>query len=454
MSHTPIHPTALQDFKASLHGEAIGPHDADYDNARRVWNGLADKHPALIARCVDVADVIAAVQFAHDQHLEVAVHGGGLDVAGHGTCDDGLVIDLSLMKGIQVDLEKRIARAEPGLTSGEFLRETQQFGLAIPTGVFSTVGLSGLTLGGGVGWLSAKYGLTIDNLLAVDIVTAGGTLLMASATQHPDLFWAVRGGGGNFGVVTALTFQLYSLATVLAGNVIYPLSRAREVLRFYREYTRSSPDELTVNAVLTREPDSHPVIVLSICYCGDLAEGERVLAPLRTFGPPIVDLIRPMTILEATTMSDAFSPPGLHYGYRAEQLSSLNDEIIDLIIAFSSVNPTTRTVLYHLHGAAMRIDPDATAFALRHNHYILEMIAGWAEGEARPHRDWLRQFQAAVSPFASEGVYVNFLGDEGDARVQASYGPNYERLVQIKNKYDPENFFHLNQNIKPTKRGE
>ena len=454
MSHTPIHPTALQDFKASLHGEAIGPHDADYDNARRVWNGLADKHPALIARCVDVADVIAAVQFAHDQHLEVAVRGGGHDVAGHGTCDDGLVIDLSLMKGIQVDLEKRIARAEPGLTSGEFLRETQQFGLAIPTGVFSTIGLSGLTLGGGVGWLSARYGLTIDNLLEVDIVTAGGTLLMASATHHPDLFWAVRGGGGNFGVVTALTFQLSSLATVLAGNVIHPLSRAREVLRFYREYTRTSPDELTVNAVLTRGPDSHLVIALSICYCGDLAEGERVLAPLRTFGPPIVDLIRPMTILEATTMSDAFSPPGLHYGYRAEQLPSLNDEIDDLIIAFSSANPTASAVLYHLHGAAMRIDPGATAFALRHNHYILEMIAGWAEGEARPQRDWLRQFQAAISPFAGEGVYVNFLGDEGDARIQASYGPNYERLVQIKNRYDPENFFHLNQNIKPTKRGE
>jgi FAD binding domain/Berberine and berberine like len=450
MFDTGINPATLQDFKASMHGNVIAQGDGGYDNARRVWNGSIDRHPALIAYCANVSDVIAAVQFARSQNLPVAVRGGGHDVAGHGVCDDGLVIDLSQMKGIQIDPEQRIARAEPGLTSGEFLREIQQSGLAIPTGVFSSVGISGLTLGGGIGWLSGKYGLTIDNLLAVDIVTADGTLLTASATEHPDLFWAVRGGGGNFGVVTAFTFQLHPLAQVLAGNVIHPLSRAREVLRFYREYTRYSPDELTVNAVLATGPDGHPVIILTAWYCGDLAEGERVLAPLRTFGPPIVDLIRPMTVLEATTMSDAFSPPGQHYCYRAESLMSLSDEVITTTIAYGSAYPSTRAVLYHIHGAAMRIDPGATAFALRHDHYILEMIAGWAEGKVQPHLDWVRRFQATIKPFASEGVYVNFLVDEGEAGVRASYAGNYERLIQVKNTYDPTNFFHLNQNIKPT----
>lgn len=451
MSHTPIPPKALQDFKASLHGEVIGPNDEDYESARRVWNAMVDKHPALIVRCVDVSDVISAVQFARNRALEVAVRSGSHDVSGHGVCDDGLVIDLSRMKGIQVDPEQRLARAEPGLTSGEFLHAIQPFELALPTGVFSTIGLSGLTLGGGIGWLSARYGLTIDNLLSVEIVTADGTLLTASATEHPDLFWAVRGGGGNFGVVTALTFRLHTLARVLAGNVIHPLPRAREVLRFYREYTRNSPDELSVHAVLATGPDGHPVIVLGACYCGDLAEGERILAPLRTFGPPLVDLIRPMTVLEVTTMSDAFAPPGLNFCYRAESLMRLSDEVIETIIAYGPADPSTRAVLHHhFHGAAMRIDPATTAFALRHDHYVLEMFTGWAEGEARPHIDWLQQFQAAIKPFASEGVYVNFLADEGEARIRASYGPNYERLVHVKNRYDPTNFFHVNQNIKPT----
>lgn len=452
MFHTMINPTTLQNFKARLHGELISPGDEGYESARRVWNGMVDRHPALIVRCTNVSDVIRAVQFAHSQDLSVAVRAGGHDVAGHGICDDGLVIDLSLMKGIQVDPQQRIARVEPGLTSGEFLHATQQFGLAIPTGVFSSIGLSGLTLGGGIGWLSAKYGLTIDNLLVVEIVTADGSLLTASATEHPDLFWAVRGGGGNFGVVTALTFQLHPLAQVLRGGVIHPLARAREVLRFYREYTWQCPDELTVNASLATGPGGHPVVVLDACYCGDLAEGERVLAPLRIFGPPIVDLIRPMSVLEATTLLDALNPPGRYRYYRAESLTSLSDEVIDTTIAYggASTSPFSAVVFYHIHGAAMRIDPGATAFALRHEHYILEMIAQWSEGEAQPHTEWAHQFWAAIKPFASEGVYVNFLSEEGEARVRASYGTNYERLVRVKNAYDPTNFFHINQNIKPT----
>lgn len=455
MSHTPLHPTALQDFKASLHGEVIGPHEEGYDSARHVWNGMVDRHPALIVRCVDVSDVIRVVQFARSHDLTVAVRAGGHDVSGHGVCDDGLVIDLSQMKGIQVDPEKRVARAEAGLTSGEFLRATQPLGLALPTGVFSTVGLSGLTLGGGIGWLSSRYGLTIDNLLAVEMVTADGSLLTASANEHPDLFWAVRGGGGNFGVVTALTFQLHPLAQVLRGSLIHPLARAREVLRFYREYTRQCPDELTVNANLTTGPDGHPVVILDACYCGDdLTEGERVLAPLRTFGPPLVDLIRPMSVLENTTLLDFVNQPGRFYAYHAEALPHLSDETLAIAIAFATSRPSplSAVVFYQIHGAAMRIDPGTMAFNLRHDHYILEMIAQWTEGEAQPHLEWVQRFQEAIKPFAEEGVYVNFLTDEGEARIRASYGPNYERLVQVKNRYDPTNFFHVNQNIKPTTR--
>ncbi len=452
MFSTSINPKALQNFKASLHGDVIGSNDEGYENARRVWNGRIDRHPALIVRCADVSDVIAAVQFARRHDLTVAVRAGGHDVSGHGICDDGLVIDLSQMKGILVDPEKHVARAEAGLTSGEFLRATQPFGLVLPTGVFSTVGLSGLTLGGGIGWLSSRYGLTIDSLLAVEMVTADGTRLSASPSEHPDLFWAVRGGGGNFGVVTALTFQLHPLAQVLRGGVIHPLARAHEVLRFYREYSRQCPDELTVNASLTTGPDGHPVVILDACYCGDdLAEGERVLASLRTFGPPLVDLIRPMSVLENTMLLDFVNQPGRYYAYHAEALPHLSDEALDTAIAFGSSRPSpfSTVVFYQIHGAAMRVDPAATAFALRHDHYILEMIAQWAEGEAQPHMDWIQRFGRAIKPFAEEGVYVNFLTEEGEARIQASYGDNYERLVQVKNRYDPTNFFHVNQNIKP-----
>jgi FAD binding domain/Berberine and berberine like len=454
MFSTSINPKALQDFKASLHGEVIGPNDEGYESARRVWNGMVDRHPALIVRCVDVSDVISAVQFARGQDLTVAVRAGGHDVSGHGVCDDGLVIDLSLMKGIQVDPEKHIARAEAGLTSGEFLREAQTFGLALPTGVFSTVGLSGLTLGGGIGWLSSRYGLTIDTLLAVEVVTADGRLLTASASEHPDLFWALRGGGGNFGVATAFTFQLHPLAQVLRGSVIHAMTRTREVLRFYREYTRQCSDELTVNASLTTGPDGHPVVILDACYCGDdLAEGERVLAPLRTFGSPLVDLIRPMSVLENTALLDFVTPPGRCYAYHAEALPQLSDEAIEAAIAFGSTrsSPFSSIVFYQIHGAAMRIAPDATAFALRHYHFILEMIAGWTEREARLHREWISHFASAIAPCADQGVYVNFLADEGEARIRASYGPNYARLMQIKNRYDPENVFHVNQNIRPTR---
>src|SRR5579884_3625413 len=453
MSHTPIHPKALQNFKASLHGEVIGPNDEDYESARRVWNAMVDKHPALIVRCVDASDVISAVQFARMQEIEVAVRAGGHDLAGHGVCDDGLVIDLSQMKSIHVDPQQRIARAEPGLTNAEFLRATQQFVLATPPGIVGHVGLAGLTLGGGYGWLSGRYGLTIDNLLAVEIVTADGNLLMASATEHPDLFWAVRGGGGNFGIVTAFTFQLHPLVRVLRGSVIHPMARAREVLHFYREYTRQGPDELTIHANLMPGPDGQPMIMLDACYCGDDHRlGERVLAPLRTFGPPLVDLIHPMSVLEATTLTDAFSPPGRSNYSPSETLLRLSDEVIDTVIAYCTERPSplSGAVIRHTHGAVTRIKMEATAYAPHQEHYSVQMIAQWTDGETEPYLDWANRFRAALAPFAIELNYVNSLLDEGEARIRASYGDNYERLVQVKNRYDPTNFFHINQNIKPT----
>ena len=448
-----INAEAFQHFKASLHGEVIGPNDEGYENARRVWNGMVDKHPALIVRCVDVLDVMSAVRFARRHDLTVAVRGGGRSLAGHGVCDDGLVIDLSQMKGIQVDPQQRLARAEPGLTNEEFLQATQPFGLATTTGTAGHVGLSGLTLGGGEGWLAGRFGLTIDNLLEVEIVTADGSLLTASTNEHPDLFWAVRGGGGNFGVVTAFTFQLHPVAQVLRGAVIHPMARAREVLHFYREYTRQGPDELSVHANLMAGPDGHPVIILDTCYCGDdLAEGERVLAPLRTFGPPLADLIRPMSVLEATTLTNAFSPPGRSTYAPTEALLSLNDEVIDTVITYCTARPSplSGVHIYHNHGAASRIKMEATAYAPRQEHYGVQLIAQWTNGEAQPYLDWANRFRAALAPFATELRYVNSLLDEGEARIRASYGPNYDRLVQIKNRYDPTNFFHINQNIKPT----
>jgi FAD/FMN-containing dehydrogenase len=451
MFHPIIPPTSLQDFKARLHGELISPGDEGYNNARRVWNGTIDKYPALIARCTNASDVISCIEFARSLHLPTAIRSGGHSHAGHGLCDDGLVIDLSPMKGLLVDPNKQTVRAEPGLMLGEFLGKTQLLGLTTPTGIFSNVGLSGLTLGGGIGWLTGKHGLTIDNLLSVEIVTADGSLLTANTRENPDLFWAIRGGGGNFGVVTAFEFQLHPIAQVLAGTVIHPMTRAREVLRFYREYTQSCPDELTVHVALVTKQNGQPLIILHACYCGELSEGERVLAKLRTFGPPLVDLIRPMTILQACSLFDASSPPGRQYCYKAETILNLSDEVIDTILAYGETrtSPFSVAVLQHVHGIATRVDPSATAFALRHDHYILEMIAQWEQGEAEPHKEWAYSFWAAIKPFVQEGVYVNFLGEEGEPRVQASYGSNYERLVRIKKTYDPTNFFHLNQNINP-----
>jgi FAD/FMN-containing dehydrogenase len=447
-----LHPTVLQEFKAHLCGEMICPNDSSYDAARKVWNGVIDKYPALIIRCADVVDVVHAIQFARAQHLLVAVRSGGHSLSGSSVCDGGIVIDLSYMKGIRVDPEQMTAWAQAGLTLGDFVQVTQAYGLATTTGTVGGTGLAGLTLGGGLGWFMGKYGLTIDNLLSVDLVTIDGEVLRASASEHPDLFWGLRGGGGNFGIVTAFEFQLHPIGPVLAGKVVYPVEHAREVLRFYREYTSSAPDDLTAYASLSTIPTGLPTIAINLCYCGSLEEGERVVSPLRKFGAPLVDLIRPRSYLKMITQADVGAPSGRRYYEKASTLSDLSDEAIEAMVEYGTAytSPFSQILIQHVHGAASRIGPTETAFALRGESYVICVVAAWKEGEADRHIAWTRACWRALEPFTSSGVYVNFLGQEGEGRVRAAYGVNYERLVALKNRYDPSNFFALNQNIKPT----
>lgn len=444
--------SAVEDLRATLRGEVVLPSDASYDTARAIWNGMIDKRPAVIARCAGASDVVAAIRFARETGLDVAVRGGGHSTAGLSLCDGGLVIDLSPMRGIRLDPQRRTVRAEPGVRLGELLRETQAFGLATTTGTVSDTGLAGLTLGGGMGYLAGKYGLTIDNLLSVDIVTADGRLLVASAEEHADLFWAVRGGGGNFGVVTSFELQLHPAARVLAGMVAHPLFRAREALRFYRDFARDCPDELSLAAAIVTTPDGQPVLGFIACYTGDFAQGERALAPLRAYGPPVVDFIRPMSILDLNSLVDAASPPGLRYYEKGSALPQLTDDAIDTIVAAGEArtSPLSQIIIQHMHGAATRVDPTATAYALRQEQHIVGIFAGWVDGPDEPHIAWTRQLWEALRPYALDGVYINFLGpQDSGASIRASYGPNYERLVRVKTQYDPTNFFHVNHNIPP-----
>ena len=441
-------------WQEKLRGDVIFPNDERYDGSRRVWNGRIDRYPALIVYCTNADDILTTIDFARSAGLPITVRGGGHSMVGLSVYNGAVVIDLSRMKGITIDPFARIAHVQTGLTLGEFVHETQAYGLATTTGTVSGTGIGGLTLGGGIGWLMGKYGLTIDSLLSVDIVTANGQVLTASATEHPDLFWGLRGGGGNFGVATSFVFQLHPVDPVLAGKISYPLSQAREVLRFYREFTRVAPDELTAYAALATTSHGLPVISISLCYAGPLAVGERLVAPLRTFGSPLADLVRPRPYLAAIS-SDAGAPDGRHYYEQAFSLDELSDEVIDIIAdsIAARTSPFSQVLIQHVHGAARRVSPTATAFALRNVPYIMNIVAEWNADEthlAAKHEEWVHAFQAAIHPFAANGVYSNFLGDEGEERVRASYGANYERLVALKNRHDPTNVFRFNQNIQPT----
>jgi FAD/FMN-containing dehydrogenase len=414
---------------------------------------MVDKYPAMIVRCANYADVISSVLFARSMDMAVSVRGGGHNIAGSALCDGGIVIDLSGMKGIMIDPVRRIARAQAGLTLGEFIGATRQYGLATTTGVVADTGLAGLTLGGGMGWLMGKYGLAVDNLLSVEIVTADGQLLTASPTQNAELFWGVRGGGGNFGIVTTFEFQLHPVKEVLAGMLVYPLSALKEVLRRYREFCSSAPDELTMYAVVVNTPDGLPVSAIVLCYCGDMDEGKRVIAPLRASGSPLLDTIGPMDYLDLISMFDPGLPTGRHYYEKASTLKDLNDASIDVLVEYATTrtSPFSQVLIQHIHGYASRVDPEATAaFALRGDQYLTSIVSAWEDPEQKNrHMQWISKFWSALESFALEKVYINAL-DEGDARLRASYGPTYDRLVALKNRYDPTNFFHFNQNIRPT----
>jgi FAD binding domain/Berberine and berberine like len=450
-----ISPSAIEKFRAHFRGSLLQPGEAGYDEARKVWNGMIDRRPALIARCAGASDVIQCVHFAQENGVLVAVRGGGHNVSGNAVCDGGLMIDLSRMKGLRVEPAHRTARAEAGLTWGEFDRETQALGLATTGGQISTTGVAGLTLGGGWGHLARRFSLSSDNLLSVDVVTASGKLLTASATENADLFWGLRGGGGNFGIATSLEYQLHAVGPVLGGIVAYPLEKAKEVLKLYREFTMASPDEMASGIVLINLPDGTPVVGILVCYSGALADGEKLVKPLRTFSPPLMDQIGTIPYTAAQKLIDGFYPFGLQSCWKSSFMKTIADEAIDVMVAYCAKRPTPmcHAIIEHeLGGAVGRIDHMATAFGHRDAEYSFMSLGVCAEAaEAEKCVRWAREFWQAMQPWSTGGVYVNYLGDEGSGRIEAAYGPEkYARLVALKDKYDPTNLFRLNQNIKPS----
>ncbi|MFL5704706.1 MAG: FAD-binding oxidoreductase [Ktedonobacteraceae bacterium] len=444
----------IETWKASLRGNLIQPVDQDYDAARAVYNAMVDRHPALIVQCTGVSDVISALDFARSNNLPVSIRSGGHNVAGRAICDGGLVVDLSRMKGCRIDPLKRTARAEAGLTWREFDRETQTFGLATTGGTISPTGIAGLTLGGGVGWLMRKYGLSCDNLIAVDLVTVDGQFLTASATEYPDLFWGMRGAGTNFGIATSFEYRLHPVAAVLGGMLIHPYTKARDVLRFYRNFTATAPEELTVYASLLTTPEGEPVLAIILCYNGPIEVGEKVLRPLRAFGPPLADQVAPMAYQEVQTMLDASFPPGLQNYWKSSFLRELSDEAIETLVAhFATVpSPLTALLIEQFGGAVDRIGQDEAAFSPRGQPYDFLIVSRWTDpAESEKHMRWTRELWDMMQPFETAATYVNYLTDEENERVKGIYGATkYKRLVALKNKYDPTNFFQLNPNIKPT----
>jgi FAD/FMN-containing dehydrogenase len=453
----------LDEFKAGLRGELIRPGDAGYDDARKVYNAMIDKRPGLIVQCVRVADVIRAVNFARLHNLLVAVRGAGHNVAGNSVCDEGIVIDLCRMKGIRVDPEARTVRVEAGLTWGEVNHELQIFGLAATGGFVSTTGISGLTLGGGLGWLVRKHGLALDNLLSVDVVTADGRLLTTDSSQHQDLFWGMRGGGGNFGIATSFEFKVHPAGTVLAGLVLHPLSKGKEALRFWRDYEASAPEELTAGALVFNAPPElplpeslrqEPIVAMGGVYTGVLETGEHALQPLREFGPPAADIFQPMPYEAAQTMADFLWPRGFYNYWKSSFLTGLVDAAIDTILDFSARAPSPRTVVVIEHngdGAMSRVAPQDTAFGHRNWPYNFLVTSIWTDpAHSDANIQWTRDFYNAMQPFLADAAYINYLGEEGEERIRSAYTPaKYERLCALKKKYDPTNLFRLNQNFKP-----
>ncbi|MDQ5852532.1 MAG: FAD-binding oxidoreductase [Chloroflexota bacterium] len=455
----------IQDFKQRLRGALLRPGDEDYDEARQVWNGMIDRRPAFIVRCTGAADVVDAVNFAREHELLVSVRGGGHNVAGTAVCDGGLMIDLSPMRGVHVDPKTRTVRAQGGATWGDLDRETQLFGLATPGGVISTTGIAGLTLGGGFGHLRRKYGLSSDNLLSVDIVTADGKLLTASEQEHTDLFWAIRGGGGNFGVVASFEFQLHPVGPiVMLCAPVYPIEQARDVLPAWRDFMATAPDELSSNALFWSIPDipafpeharGKPVLMLPGLYAGPAEEGAEMVQPLREIGTPLLDLSGPAPYAAVQSSFDPFFPKGtLLYYWKSIYLDRLDDEVIDAVTAAAEQRPSPLTVMpiWHFGGAMSRVRAGETAFRARDVPFMLSIDSTWADpADSERNIAWTRDVWRSMHRFSSGGLYLNFpgFGEEGQDLVKAAHGDNYDRLAAVKRTYDPTNFFRMNQNIKP-----
>ena len=445
-------------LRERLSGETLAPGDAEYDLARRIQNGMIDRRPALIARCRGTADVQAAVRFGREHGLEIAIRGGGHNVAGNAVCDGGLMIDLSAMRGVHVDPRARRARAQGGATWADYNRETQLHGLASTGGMISTTGIAGLTLGGGLGWLMGKYGLAVDNLRALEVVTAPGDVLKVSAEEHPDLFWASRGGGGNFGVATWFEYDVHPVGPVVMGGLAaYPFSAARDVVRFFRDFAASLPDELSVLGALIHAPDGSgtKLAAISVCHAGDLDAGGRAVAALKRFGSPVMDEIGPMPYSAVNMMFDAGFPKGALNYWKSNFLAALPDDAIDTMIErFAACpSPMSALLLEHFHGAATRVGPTETAFPHRSPGYNLLVVGEWMDaGRNGANVGWVRESYAAMAGHFTSGRYVNYLNtDDIKEResIDAAFGPNGPRLREVKRRYDPDNVFHLNQNIRP-----
>jgi len=447
---------SIAELAPTFSGQLLQPNDNGYDDARRVHNGLVDKRPALVARCLGIADVSDAVKLARTLNLEVAVRGGGHNVAGRATIDDGLMIDLSWMKGIHVDAKAATARAQGGVLWKEFNRETQLHGLATTGGVVGTTGLAGLTLGGGLGWLMPKYGMALDNLISADLIMADGSVRRASADENPDLFWAIRGGGGNFGIAASLEFNVHPLGPIITGGLAaHPLQKGVEVLKFYRDVCATAPDELMVAAGMLTAPDGSGAKLVGMipAHCGPLADGEKAVAPIKAFGPPVMDMIGPIPYCVQNGLLDPSFPKGALNYWKSSFLTELSDASIQTLVeCFSACpSPMSQLVIEHFHGKASRIAVADTAFAMRVSGFNIVIISQWMDpAENDKHINWCRDTYAALEPYLAPIRYLNYLdNDEPGDPAAIAYGPNYGRLRELKTKYDPENFFHTNVNIRP-----
>ncbi|MCA9284357.1 MAG: FAD-binding oxidoreductase [Phycisphaerales bacterium] len=454
--------TGIESLRKRFQGKILTPSDVGYDDARAIWNAMVDKHPAIIARCAGVQDVVRAVNFARDNGLVLAVRGAGHHVAGNSLCDDGLVVDLSGMRAVTVDAGARRAVAEAGATLADFDAATLAHGLATPVGINSTTGIAGLTLGGGFGWLSRKYGMTVDNLESAEVVTAKGEVVHADARDHADLFWALRGGSGNFGVVTKFEFRLHEIRpNLLSGLIVYPLAEAKSVLKQYRDFAARAPEELSVWTVLRQAPplpflpaDAHGtgVIILALLYAGDPAKGEELITPLRTFGTPVGEHVGVQPFVAWQQAFDPLLTPGARNYWKSHNFTSLADGLFDVMIEYAGRLPSPQCEIFiaAIGGATKRPAPSATAYPHRAAEFVMNVHGRWTD----PADDdrciaWSREYFKASAPFASQGAYLNFMTADEVDRVRAAYGPNYDRLAQVKRKYDPENLFHTNWNVKP-----